>query len=159
LVVVGSSLSVGEVYNVNKRIIRIGVILVVMSTLTALAAPQIKQIIKIAGVGAAVKQFGPDINKAINGLTGRKDTPSSFTKTVPIITIGLNTRGAIGAAQVMGAKKNVEKVQAVAQVEGNLLGEIKVRALVPVDSIDITKAKDIKPVDGVGVSGIVDLRL
>ncbi|MBC8064505.1 MAG: hypothetical protein H7Y17_06730, partial [Chlorobia bacterium] len=34
--------------------------------MAAIGTTQIREIIKIVGVGAAVKQFGPDINKAIN---------------------------------------------------------------------------------------------
>ncbi len=143
----------------KKNVVRVVALAAACLSLVAIGAPQIKQVIKVFGVGAAVKQFGPEINKAVNKLTGREDTPTATTRTVPIITVGLNTRGAIGAAQVIGAKKNVEKVQAVAQVEGNLFGEIKIRALVPVDSLKLTDPKSIKSVDGVGVSGIVDLRL
>lgn len=128
--------------------------------LCAIGAPQIKEVIKILGVGLAVKQFGPDINKAINNLIGHKDTDKSFTKVVPIITIGVNTRGAIGAAQVMGSKANVEKVKSVASPEAGLFGdEIRIRALIPVATDNPTDAKNLKPVDGVGVSGIVDLKL
>lgn len=125
----------------------------------AVAAPQIKEIIKIVGIGAAVQKFGPDINKAINGLTNHKDTNSSYTKVVPIITIGLNSRGAIGAAQVMGTKANVQKVKAVAAPEGELFGEIMIRALIPVATENPLDSKNLKAVDGVGVSGIVDLKL
>lgn len=121
---------------------------------------QIREIIKILGVGAAVKQFGPDINKAINGLTDHKDTNASYTKVVPIITIGLkDSTGAIGAAQVMGTKANVNKVKAVASPEAVLFGEIGIRALIPIATDNPTDAKNLKAVDGVGVSGIVDLKL
>lgn len=127
---------------------------------TAIAAAQIMEAIKIIGVGAAVKQFGPQINREFNKMTGHKDTDRSFTKVVPIITVGLNTRGAIGAAQVMGSRSNVQKVQAVAAPEVDLFGrEIKIRALIPVSSTNITDPKKISAVDGVGVSGIVDLKL
>lgn len=139
--------------------VRMMVVLAGVLGLTVLGFGQIKEIIKILGVGAAVKQFGPDINKGINGLTNHKDTNASFTKVVPIITIGLNTRGAIGAAQVMGSKKNVEKVKAVASPEGEIFGEIRMRALIPVATDNPTDAKNLKAVDGVGVSGIVDLKL
>lgn len=124
--------------------------------LTTVAAPQLKELIKVVGVGAAVKQFGPQINSAINSATKHKDTNASATKVVPILSIGVG-RGAIGAAQVMGPKAKLDKVQAVAQVEGTLLGEIRFRGLVPVSSKDVIK--DIRRVDGVGVSGIVDLKL
>jgi hypothetical protein len=128
--------------------------------LVAVGATQIREAIKIIGVGAAVKQFGPDINREFNKLTGHKDKNSSFTKVVPIITIGIKgTEGAIGAAQVMGSKANVQKVQAVASPEAKLFGEVGIRALIPVSSTNITDVKSIKAVDGVGVSGIVDLKL
>ncbi len=144
----------------KKRALRIGAIAACALMLTAMAAPQVREVIKILGVGAAVKQFGPDINRAFNNITGHKDSNSSYTKVVPIITVGLNSRGAIGAAQVMGAKENVEKVGAVAAPEANFLGnEIKLRAMIPVSDANITDAKNLKSVDGVGVSGIVDLKL
>lgn len=126
----------------------------------AIGFGQVREIIKILGVGAAVKQFGPDINKAINGLIGHTDSDQAYTKVVPIITIGINTRGAIGAAQVRGLKKNVDKVKSVASPEAGLFGdEIRVRALIPVATDNPTDAKNLKPVEGVGVSGIVDLKL
>ncbi|MBX3096140.1 MAG: hypothetical protein KF812_04705 [Fimbriimonadaceae bacterium] len=121
---------------------------------------QVREIIKVIGVGAAVRQFGPEINRAFNSLTGHSDTNSRFSKVVPIISVGLNSRDAIGAAQVMGTKTQVQKVQAVASPEADLFGrEIKIRALIPVDSIDITNPRDINGVQGVGVTGIVDLKL
>ena len=142
----------------NTKVKRIFVVASVTLAVTALAAPQIGQLIKIIGVGAAVKQFGPQINRGINGLSKHKDTRTSWTKVVPIISIGIGTSSAIGAAQVMGPKYLVDKVEAVAQPSGDLLGhEIRIRALIPVSSKDVIK--DIKAVDGVGVSGIVDLKL
>jgi hypothetical protein len=126
--------------------------------LGAIGATQLTQLIKIVGVGAAVKQFGPDINKGINKLSGHTDTNRSMTKVVPIISVGVGTQSAIGAAQVMGAKVNVDKVEAVAQPSGDLLGhEVRIRALIPVATKDVKNG--IKAVDGVGVSGIVDLKL
>lgn len=125
----------------------------------ALGTGQLKQAIKIIGVGAAVTQFGPEMNRQLNKITGHTDTESKFTRVVPIITVGLNTRGAIGAAQVMGSKKQVQKVKAVAQPEVDLFGEVKLRAMIPVSDVDVTDPKKIKAVDGVGVSGVVDLKL
>jgi uncharacterized membrane protein YidH (DUF202 family) len=144
----------------KRNIYRAVVVALALLAITALAAPQIKQAIKIIGVGAAVKQFGPDINKQFNKLTGHKDSNVRFTKVVPIITVGVkNARGAIGAAQVVGTKTQVQKVQAVASPEVSMFGEINLRAMIPVSSINIADAKSIKAVDGVGVSGIVDLKL
>ena len=126
--------------------------------ISAVGFTQIKQLIKIVGVGAAVKQFSPQINKAINDLSSHKDTVALATKVVPILSIGLGKSSAVGAAQVMGPKKLVDTVTAVAQPETELFGkEVRIRALIPVSSTDVIK--DIKRVDGVGVSGIVDLKL
>ncbi len=126
--------------------------------LSAVGATQFRQIIKLVGVGAAVKQFGPEINRSINGLTRHKDTYDMTTKVVPIISGGINSRNAVGAAQVMGPKDKVDQVQAVAQLDQDLFGrEVKIRAMIPISTREIVK--DIRRVEGVGVSGIVDLRL
>jgi hypothetical protein len=126
--------------------------------LSAIGATQIKQIIKLVGVGAAVSQFGPEINKGINKLTSHKDTYDMTTKVVPIISGGINSRNAVGAAQVMGPRDKVETVKAVAQLDQDLLGrEVKIRAMIPISSNQIVQ--NIKRVEGVGVSGIVDLKL
>ena len=144
----------------KKNAFRIGLVIVALFAVSAFAVPQIKQVIKIFGVGAAVKQFGPDINREFNKLTGHTDTEDSFTKVVPIITVGIRgARGAIGAAQVMGAKANVDKVKAVASPELTMFGEINLRAMIPIDSMNVGDPKNIRAVDGVGVSGIVDLKL
>ena len=144
----------------RRHKIKLAVFAAVLLATTAMGAPQIRQVIKILGVGAAVKQFGPDINREFNKLTGHKDTAESYTKVVPIITVGLRgSRGAIGAAQIMGTKENVQKVKAVASPEISLFGEINLRAMIPMSSLNVSDIKSIKAVDGVGVSGIVDLKL
>jgi hypothetical protein len=125
--------------------------------ITTLAGAQLGQIIKVAGVGAAVSRFGPDINKGFNQLTKWKDTPKVKTKVVPIITGGIGSRKGIGAAQVMGPPAEVDKVKSVAQLEQSLFGEIRIQALIPISSDRIVE--NIRRVDGVGVSGVVDLRL
>lgn len=131
---------------------------VAILAVTAVGTAQIRQILKVVGVAAAVKQFGPDINKAINKLSGHQDTPAKMSKVVPILTVGVGKSNAIGAAQVTGPKSAVDLVEAVAQPEAGLFGnEIRVRALIPVSSKEV--ANGIKAVDGVGVTGIVDLKL
>lgn len=128
--------------------------------LMAIGAPQIREIIKILGVGAAVRQFGPELNRQFNRIAGREDTAQQATKVVPIITVGVNSTGAIGAAQVMGPRSQVERVQAVASPEATIFGrEIRIRAMIPVSSADFKTLSDLKAVDNVGVSGIVDLKL
>lgn len=125
--------------------------------LVPLAASQFRQVLKVAGVGVAVQQFGPQINREFNKLLNHKDTPQSTTKVVPILTVGLSTSTAIGAAQVMGPKAQVDKVQAVAQPSAELFGrEFRIRGFIPVSSRDV---KNIQRVDGVAVTGVVDLKL
>lgn len=126
--------------------------------LAAVAAAQLEQIFKIGGVVAVVSAFGKDMNKGINSLTKHKDSASVKTKVVPILSVGIGRSSAIGAAQVMGAPSQVDKVVAVAQPEADLFGRtVRIRGLIPVSSKDVVK--DIKTVDGVGITGLVDIRL
>ena len=126
--------------------------------LATVGSAQIGQLLKLLGIGAAIKQFGPQINSAINKIADTKDSATVTTKVVPILSGGIGGRKGIGAAQVMGPKAQVDKVQAVAQIEQDILGrEVKIRAMIPIESKDVIR--DIKRVEGVGVSGIVDLKL
>lgn len=128
--------------------------------LTPIAVPQIMQVIKVIGVGAAVKQFNKDINRAFNKLANRSDSATRMTKVVPILTVGIGKSNAIGAAQVMGPPALVKKVEAVAAPETELFGkEIRIRALIPIGSSKATDKANLDTVDGVAVSGIVDLKL
>ncbi len=144
--------------NLSKSQTRIAVTLALLLGVTAVGQTQIKQAIKIIGIGAAVKQFGPDLNKAMNKLTNHKDSYQETTKVVPILAIGLGKSSAIGAAQVTGPKNKVDLVEAVASPEADFLGkEVRIRGMIPVSSKDVLK--DIKKVEGVGVTGIIDLKL
>jgi hypothetical protein len=128
------------------------------AAMAVIGSTQIMAVVKLLGVGAAVKQFGPQINGAINKLSNHTDTKNVVTKVVPIISGGLASRKSVGVAQVIGPKAAVDTVQAVAQIEQDVFGrEIKIRAMIPISSKKIVK--DIKRVEGVGVSGIVDLKL
>ena len=128
--------------------------------IAAIGGSQIRQIIKVLGVGVAVDKCGGEINKQLNKLTRHTDTDQNFTKVVPIIGIGIGAKSAIGAAQVKGSRANVEKVRAVASPEIELFGkEIRIRAMIPVSTDKVTDKANIKAVDGVGVSGIVDLKI
>jgi hypothetical protein len=125
---------------------------------TAMAADAFMDLVKIVGVGAAVNTFAPKLNDAINKVSGHHDTSTMTTKVVPIISGGINSRKAIGAAQVMGPRLQVEKVKAVAQIDQDLFGrEVKIRAMIPIETKDIVS--NIRRVEGVGISGIVDLKL
>lgn len=130
----------------------------VCATFGIVAGAQLGSILKGGAVGLAVTKFGPDINKFINEITGDKNVgPLQATKVVPILSIG--DSGFIGAVQVTGPEKAVDKVQAVAQLEGRfkLVGGIRIRALVPVSTK--TPSKGLERVPGVGVSAIVDVKL
>lgn len=119
-------------------------------------------IVKTIGIGAAVKAFAPGLNSFVNKLVQAKDAQTQqSTKVVPILSVrlGVNTPGqaAVGAAQVSGPKASIDKVQAVAVIEGNYQDSFSVRALVPVDSLEPWKR--LVRVPGVGVSAIIDLKL
>jgi hypothetical protein len=128
----------------------------------AVYAQDIFGIIKTLGVGYAVRQFGPQINNFINDLLANRGARvREQTKVVPIlsISIGLQSPGGayIGAAQVSGPAAAVRKVQAVAQIDANFQQAFRIKAMVPVDSLEPWKA--LRRVPGVGVSAIVDIRI
>ena len=115
----------------------------------------ITDLLKIGGVGLVVDRFGPDINKAFNAVQGFKNDEAQMTKVVPILSVGQGKY--IGAVQVMGPKSAVQKVKAVAQVETKFAGTVRLKAMIPVESKNVVE--NIRRVPGVGVSGIVDLKL
>lgn len=137
--------------NKGKAIIACAVI-----TLSAFTFAQFKigELIKVVGVSAAVAHFGPQMNKEINKIAHTPDGANNFSKVVPILTGGLNSRKSVGAAQVRGPRSAVNKVNAVAMINQDLLG-LRVKILIPIASKDVIK--DLKPVPGVGVTGIVDI--
>ena len=135
------------------------VCIVVLVTIPVADAINLGSIVKVAGIGLLVDQFGPQINSFINTLMAQHHaTPEFATKVVPILTVGvLGNSGYIGAAQVMGPQNLVDKVQAVVQVESNFNGNMfRVKGLIPIDSkvpVNFTR------VGGVGVSAMVDVRI
>jgi len=132
--------------------------ILLVAMMAPFAAPQVGQVIKLLGIREVVKRFGGDINKALNKLEKRDARSSLMTKVVPIISGGISSRQAIGMVQVCGPRQQVEKVKAVAQLDQDMFGkEIKIRAMIPIDSDTIEK--DIKAVDEVGITGIIDLKL
>lgn len=112
--------------------------------------------LKVGGVGFLVKQFGPDINKAINTLLQQKGVRwEGKTKVVPTFAVGSGAY--IGGAQVQGEPDQVDQVKYVGQVEIPL-GRFRGKALVPVNSLTPGKAK-LKPIKGTGVTAVVDFRI
>jgi hypothetical protein len=119
-------------------------------------------IIKTLGVGYAVRTFGPQINDFINTLLQNRGVAvREQTKVVPILSLAIgigNPSGAyIGAAQVSGPRAAVDRVEAVAQLEGDFSSVFRVKALVPVDNLRPWEA--FRRVPGVGVSAIIDIRI
>jgi hypothetical protein len=117
------------------------------------SAGLIESVIKIGGVGFLVSKYGDEIDKAFNKLVKIEQSDTVATKVLPVISVGKGT--SIGAVQVTGSPEQVAKTQAVLQIEGKILG-IRIRALIPNDSKNVTK---INRVEGVGVSGIVDIKV
>lgn len=117
---------------------------------------QLDKVFKGGAIAVVVDRLGKDIDRFINDLTNTKPDKNFATKVVPIISVGRGTY--VGAVQVMGKPELVKKVQAVAQLEGDFMGrEVRVRALVPISTKNPGRKLD--RVEGVGISGIIDIRL
>jgi hypothetical protein len=142
----------------HQRITRVILLTAVLSGgLGALAHAQLGSILKGGAVAFAVDRFGPQINKGINALTGNKNlSPVQATKVVPILSIGSGSY--LGAVQVAGSQEALDKVKAVAQLEGkvNVIGGIRLRALIPIAARSVS---NLHRVPGVGVSALVDIKL
>lgn len=110
----------------------------------------------IIGGGAVVTAIAGPINDFINTITlNRGAKVDGYTKVVPIVSLGNGAR--IGAAQVGGVSKAaVDKTQAVAQLETDFKG-IRVKVLIPVDSVN--PLKQFKRVQGIGVTAMIDVKI
>lgn len=149
------------------QVIRIAALITVAALIVGGSAAQVHgqdifQIIKTLGVGYAVKTFGPQINDFINTLLQNRGVAvREQTKVVPILSIAIGIgnpgRAHVGAAQVSGPRAAVNKVEAVAQLEGDFSGVFRVKALVPVDNLKPWEA--LRRVPGVGVSAIIEIRI
>ncbi len=123
------------------------------------AGAQLDKILKGGGIAFLITKFGPDINKFVNRLTKTDTEDKEFdTKVVPILSGG--TGAYAGAVQVAGPRDSVKSVVAVAQAEGKFapLG-MRVRALIPISDKDVKDVTKLKRVTGVGVSGLLDVKL
>ncbi len=122
-----------------------------------MAGAQLGGLIKGGLIVVAVDKFGGQINNAINSLMGSRHVAyQGATKVVPILSLGKG--GYAGAVQVAGPKYAVDKVKAVVQLETDFhgLGGVRLRALIPVST---KSATNIRRVNGVGVSAIIDFKL
>ena len=121
----------------------------------AVQAIGLGDIVKVGGIGILVEKFHGPLNDFINKLMREHGTSTDYaTKIVPIITIG--TGGYIGAAQVIGDPDLVDQTRAVLQIEGDFSGQFRIKALIPIDSINPTHFVRIQ---GVGVSAIIDIKI
>ncbi len=112
-------------------------------------------VLKGAVIAVLVDQFSGQLNKAVNSLTANKKMPSNLsTKVVPILSIGSGAY--VGAAQVSGSKASVNQVKAVGQLETGFGKQFRIKALVPINVRSVT---NIKRIQGVGVSAIIDVKI
>jgi hypothetical protein len=139
----------------NRRLRSVGIALLCMALGATIArADLITEALKIGGISLVISKFGGRFNDALNKLMDiPTNDPKFSTKVVPIVTVGKGT--AIGAVQVAGPRASVEKCKAVAQLETKVLG-VRLRALVPIEAVKVT---NVRRIDGVGVSGIVDVKM
>lgn len=111
-------------------------------------------ILKVGGVSVLVDKFGPQINDFLNKLLMKNGVGTDYaTKVVPIISVGSGKY--VGAVQVVGPKGQVDKVQAVGQLEGSFNNIARAKALIPLTTKDVT---NLNRVQGVGVSAMIDLK-
>lgn len=111
-------------------------------------------ILKVGGVTVLVDKFGGQINDFLNKLLMKNGVGTDYaTKVVPVLSIG--TGKYIGAVQVVGPTAQIDKVKAVGQLEGSFNDIARAKALIPLESVDITH---LSRVQGVGVSAIIDLK-
>ena len=145
---------------------RVKAIVVALALLASLACPapsgavDLRDVLRggalIIGGGAAVRAIAGPIDEFINTVTLNRGAKfQGYTKVVPIVSIGDGTH--IGAAQVGGTSRaSVEQTQAVAQLETSFQG-IRVRILIPIDSIN--PLQQFRRVQGVGVTAMIDVRI
>ncbi len=141
----------------KKRII---ISLLVFCLMSVAAVPvthalNLGDILKVGGVAFIVDRFAGPLNNFINTLTAKHNANSNYaTKVVPIITLG--SGGYVGAAQITGPQDLVDKTQAAVQVEADFNSQLRVKALIPIDS---KNPLNFSRVQGVGVSAMIDVRI
>ncbi len=127
----------------------------IMSTNAAGLGSILGGVAKIGGIGYVIDKFGPQIDSFLNKLLKQNNLSTEYTTAVvPIVSVG--TSGYIGMAQVTGPASSIEQVKAVGQIEGSFNGMIRVKGLVPLDSLNPVGASRVQ---GVGVSAIIDLKI
>jgi hypothetical protein len=110
-------------------------------------------VLKAGVIGYAVSQYGPQLNTFINSVFKNEGgLPTGETKVVPYLSFG--TKAYIGMMQVAGPAAQVRQVKAVWQLEQLFdSGRVRLRALVPTNSINPLQLKRVK---GVGCTAVID---
>lgn len=112
-------------------------------------------VLKVGGVNFVIDKYAYSINGFLNNLLKQNNLSTTYsTKVVPIVSLGGGAH--IGAAQVTGPSSEVERVEAVAQIEASFNSVARVKGLVPIDSKNPSTANRIQ---GVGISAIIDLKI
>lgn len=113
-------------------------------------------VVKVGGIGYLVDKYSEQLNSAINSIMMKEGAGTNYaTKVVPIVSIG--NSGYIGAAQVIGDADQVEKVEAVGQLEISWNDKLfRIKGLIPMDS---KNPLSFSRVQGVGVSAVIDVRV
>ena len=121
---------------------------------TAVQAFNLGSILKVGGIAVLVSKYGDSINDFLNKLLMKNGVGTDYaTKVVPILSVG--TGKYIGAVQVVGPTEQVDKVKAVAQLEGTFNGIARANALIPIESLSVS---NLSRVQGVGVSATIDFK-
>ena len=112
-------------------------------------------VLKVGGVNFVIDKYADSINGFLNNLLKQNNLSTTYsTKVVPIVSLGGGAH--IGAAQVTGPSSEVERVEAVAQIEASFNSVARVKGLVPIDSKNPSTANRIQ---GVGISASIDLKI
>jgi hypothetical protein len=107
-------------------------------------------------LGTPVTGSGSRVGGRLGAASPARDVaPRLSNKIVPILSAGTGIR--LGAAQVVGPKRDVDAVKAVAEIETQWKRSVRARLYVPVSDVNILKGIDRVP--RVGVSGLADVRL
>ena len=121
---------------------------------TAVQAFNLGSILKVGGISVLVSKYGDSINDFLNKLLMKNGVGTDYaTKVVPILSVG--TGKYIGAVQVVGPTEQVDKVKAVAQLDGTFNGIARANALITIESLSVS---NLSRVQGVGVSATIDFK-
>jgi hypothetical protein len=145
----------------NKKILAIAIAASLFAAVPLTVAARGDSILNSVVKGAvgifAVQAIAGPLDHFINSVmlannVGNRDK----TKVVPIVTVGSATY--LGAAQVTGPASAIDQVKAVGEFAAQWNNGVwQVRALVPVDNVDVLHG--FKRVYGVGIDAVINAKL